>query len=117
MKKRKALLCLSALAQDSRLAIFRLLMDTGETGLSAGAISEALGVPATTLSFHLSQLSTASLIKFRKEGRSVIYYPNYKKVKQLTQFLKARPRDEVDSDVVDITENEEETADKKPLVV
>lgn len=90
MRTDKAIRALDALAQESRLAVFRLLMEEGDAGLAAGAISERLGIPPATLSFHLSQLSGAKLLESRKEGRSVIYTANFKRVKKLAKFLTAR---------------------------
>jgi DNA-binding transcriptional ArsR family regulator len=90
MKINKALSALDALAQESRLTVFRLLMEQGEAGLSAGSISEQLGIPPATLSFHLSQLSSARLLDSHKEGRSVIYKANYKRIRKLAKFLTAR---------------------------
>lgn len=87
MKINRALAALDALSQESRLLIFRLLMEQGEAGLSAGSISEKLRIPPTTLSFHLSQLSTARLVDSHKEGRSVIYKANLKRIKKLSKFL------------------------------
>lgn len=90
MKIKKAISALDALAQESRLLVFRLLMEQGEAGLSAGAISEQLQIPPATLSFHLSQLSSARLLDSHKEGRSVIYKANVKRVRKLAKFLTAR---------------------------
>lgn len=87
MKPKKAVAALSALAHESRLDIFRLLLNKGEEGMAAGALAEALQIPAATLSFHLSQLSGAGLIKSTKDGRSVIYRASYKRLKKLTKFL------------------------------
>lgn len=87
MKASKALKIISALAQETRLAIFRLLIQESKDGLSAGTISEILQVPATTLSFHLSHLDNAGLLKSRKEGRQVIYRAKNKTLKQLMQYL------------------------------
>lgn len=90
MRYDKAIRALDALAQESRLAVFRLLMEEGEGGMSAGSIAERLSIPPATLSFHLSQLSGARLVESRKEGRSVIYTPNVKRVRKLAKFLTAR---------------------------
>ena len=78
MKPKKALKMLSALAQDTRLSIFRLLIQEGPDGLSAGMISEILQVPAATLSFHLSQLTEAGLIDPTRDGRTIMYSAKYK---------------------------------------
>lgn len=90
MRLDKAVRALSALAQESRLSIFRMLMEEGDAGLSAGVISERLNIPPATLSFHLSQLSGARLLESHKEGRSVIYKANAKKIKKLSKFLNSR---------------------------
>lgn len=78
---------LAALAQESRLAVFRLLVQRGPEGLPAGEISARLGVPATTLSFHFSQLSHAGLVRSRREGRSIIYAADYAGMQSLLDFL------------------------------
>ena len=87
MKAKKALKILSALSQETRLAIFRLLIQEGEEGLSAGMISEILQVPPATLSFHLSQLNDAGVLKSRKSGRVVTYAAKHKSIKKLNDFL------------------------------
>jgi DNA-binding transcriptional ArsR family regulator len=73
MKPAQAIGALAALAQETRLAIFRLLVREGPAGLSAGAIADRLDVPAPTLSFHLTQLSRAGLLTSRRAGRSILY--------------------------------------------
>lgn len=73
MEKIDALASLAALAQESRLDIFRLLVQAGTEGAPAGRIGESLGLPPATLSFHLNQLKSAGLVTFRREGRSLIY--------------------------------------------
>src|SRR5207247_3664637 len=78
---------LGALAQESRLAVFRLLVQQGPAGLPAGAISERVGVPPTTLSFHLAQLSHAGLVLSRRVGRSILYAANYPGMQDLMGFL------------------------------
>ncbi len=90
IKVKKVLAALSALAQESRLAIFRLLMEKGDQGISAGDIAKALHIPATTLSFHLSQLSSAGLVKSHKQGRSIIYVANRKRMKRVANYLLRR---------------------------
>ena len=88
MQAKKALICLHALAQESRLAVFRLLVEEGgKEGLCAGTIAEKLSIPPTTMSFHLSQLKHAGLIDSHKEGRLVIYNADRKKVKKLASYL------------------------------
>lgn len=82
-----AIEALAALAQETRLVVFRLLVRQGPEGLAAGAIAEELGIPAPTLSFHLSQLSAAGLIDSRREGRSIFYAANYAGMRELLDFL------------------------------
>lgn len=78
---------LAALAQGSRLAIYRLLVEAGPQGLAAGAIGEKLDVPAATLSFHLAHLSRAGLVKSRQEGRFVIYSADFASMTRLVGYL------------------------------
>ncbi len=78
---------LSALAQESRLAIFRLLVQKGQEGMAAGAIGEKLSIPPATLSFHLKALAHAGLVKSRTESRFVIYTANYKEMDKLIAYL------------------------------
>lgn len=87
MKITNAVEALSALAQESRLAIFRLLVQAGKEGVAAGVIAEQLGIPAATLSFHLKELSRAKLVKSRSEGRYVIYSANYTEMDKLIAYL------------------------------
>lgn len=76
-----------ALAQETRLAIYRLLVTAGPQGLAAGAIAERLGLPPATLSFHLKELSLAGLAKSRQEGRFIIYAANFDTMLALVSFL------------------------------
>ena len=78
---------LGALAQEHRLALFRLLVQAGQQGMAAGAIAEALGIPNSSLSFHLAQLQTAGLIAQRREGRSLIYSADYAAMDRLVAYL------------------------------
>lgn len=87
MEKSAAIAALAALAQESRLDIFRLLVQAGARGLPAGRIGERLGLPSATLSFHLSQLKQAGLATFRREGRSLIYAAEYAAMSGLLAFL------------------------------
>ncbi len=87
MDLRGAVKALGALAQESRLEVFRLLVQRGPAGLAAGDICERVGIPATTLSFHLSQLSHAGLVTSRREGRSIIYGADYAGMQELMGFL------------------------------
>ena len=87
MKASAAIQALSALAQEHRLALFRLLVQAGERGMSAGAIADALGVPNSSLSFHLSQLRSAGLILQERQHRSLIYRANYPAMNALVGYL------------------------------
>ena len=78
---------LGALAQEHRLAAFRLLVQAGEDGLAAGAIADRLGVPASSMSFHLAQLGHAGLVTQRRESRSIIYNADYAAMNQLMGYL------------------------------
>jgi DNA-binding transcriptional ArsR family regulator len=87
MESKKAVGALSALAQESRLDVFRLLVQTGPDGRAAGDIAERLGISPATLSFHLAQLRHAGLISVRREGRSLIYSTDYDGMNELMSFL------------------------------
>ncbi|MGS1016102.1 ArsR/SmtB family transcription factor [Allosphingosinicella humi] len=78
---------LGALAQEHRLALFRLLVQAGDEGMAAGAIAEALGVPNSSLSFHLAQLTRAGLIKQERQSRSLIYTADYAAMNALLGYL------------------------------
>jgi DNA-binding transcriptional ArsR family regulator len=83
----EAVLALAALAQETRLEIFRLLVQAGPQGLPAGEIAARLNIPANTLSFHLSQLKQAGLAGCRRESRSLIYAAQYGKMNALLAYL------------------------------
>ncbi len=85
--KLKAVAALGALAQESRLDIFRMLVATGPEGLPAGAIGERLKLPSPTLSFHLNQLRFAGLVSSRRESRSIIYSANFAAMRGLMSYL------------------------------
>jgi ArsR family transcriptional regulator len=87
MESTAAVNALAALAQESRLAVFRLLVQAGPEGLPAGRIGEALDLPAPTLSFHLAQLRQAGLATCRREGRSLIYAADYEAMNGLVAYL------------------------------
>jgi DNA-binding transcriptional ArsR family regulator len=87
MEKKDALGALAALSQETRLDIFRLLVQTGPEGLAAGDVSEALNLPAATLSFHLKELKGAGLIRCERLGRSRIYRPDFASMNELLAFL------------------------------
>jgi ArsR family transcriptional regulator, arsenate/arsenite/antimonite-responsive transcriptional repressor len=78
---------LSALAQEHRLALFRLLVQAGEPGMPAGAIADALGVPNSSLSFHLAALTRAGLIRQERQSRSLIYTADYAAMNDLVGYL------------------------------
>jgi DNA-binding transcriptional ArsR family regulator len=78
---------LSALAQEHRLALFRLLVQAGEQGMSAGAIADALGVPNSSLSFHLAALTKVGLIRPERQSRSLIYSADYAAMNDLVGYL------------------------------
>ena len=82
-----AVSALGALAQEHRLALFRLLVQAGEDGMAAGAIAEALGVPNSSLSFHLAQLHRAGLVRQERQHRSLIYSADYAAMNALVGYL------------------------------
>jgi ArsR family transcriptional regulator, arsenate/arsenite/antimonite-responsive transcriptional repressor len=87
MEKMKVLAALAALAQESRLDIYRLLVQTGPDGLPAGQIGEKLGLPSATLAFHLKELKNAKLATCRRNGRSLIYAAEYAVMNGLLFYL------------------------------
>lgn len=87
METKIAVTLLAALAQDTRLAIYRLLVQQGAEGLAVGQIGERLAVANATLSFHLKELSHAGLILSRQEGRFIYYSANYEQMNVLLGFL------------------------------
>ena len=87
MESKAVVQSLAALAQDTRLAIFSLLVERGPEGYAAGVIGEKLELANATLSFHLKELQNASLIDSRQEGRFIIYSANYKAMNELLRFL------------------------------
>jgi ArsR family transcriptional regulator, arsenate/arsenite/antimonite-responsive transcriptional repressor len=87
MEKSDALNALAALSQETRLDIFRLLVQTGAEGLPAGQIGARLDLPSATLPFHLNQLRQAGLVTFRREGRSLIYAAAYHAMNALIAYL------------------------------
>jgi ArsR family transcriptional regulator len=87
MEKQDVISALAALAQETRLDVFRALVRAGSEGLAAGAIGDALGIPSATLSFHLKELKIAGVVRCRREGRSLIYSPNFEAMSQLLSFL------------------------------
>jgi ArsR family transcriptional regulator len=87
MESTNVVAALSALAQETRLEIYRLLVRAGPSGLAAGRIGEALDLPLATLSFHLAQLKHAGLATYRRDGRSIIYAANYPAMNGLLAYL------------------------------
>ncbi|MBA2635788.1 MAG: helix-turn-helix transcriptional regulator [Sphingomonas sp.] len=87
MESARAISALGALAQQHRLALFRLLVQAGEEGLAAGAIADALAIPNSSLSFHLAQLNRAGLIRQERRHRSLIYRADYAAMNALVGFL------------------------------
>lgn len=87
METKEAVQSLSALAQDTRLAIFRLLVQAGAEGMAAGSIGEKLDLAPATLSFHLAGLTRAGLARSRSEGRFVIYTADFQAMHALVGFL------------------------------
>jgi DNA-binding transcriptional ArsR family regulator len=89
MEDKQAVAALSALAQDSRLRVFRLLVRSGPDGLAAGEISEELSIPPATLSFHLMHLTQAGLTESKRRGRSILYALRVEGIQGLLEFLTA----------------------------
>ena len=87
MRSENVILALSALAQGHRLAAFRLLVQAGEQGLAAGALAEQIGVPPSSMSFHLAQLAHAGLATQRRESRSIIYSADYAAMNAVMGYL------------------------------
>jgi ArsR family transcriptional regulator, arsenate/arsenite/antimonite-responsive transcriptional repressor len=87
VKAEDVVLALGALAQESRLAIYRLLVKRGPDGYSPTDLAESIGIPAPTLSFHLKELQRAGLIGSRREGRFLYYSANYERMRGLIGFL------------------------------
>ena len=85
--RKNVLAALAGLAQDSRLDIFRLLVEQSPEGLSAGAIAERLGLANPTLSFHLKGLAHAKLVAARQEGRFIYYSANFRTMNGLMEYL------------------------------
>lgn len=87
MKSAAAVAAFSALAHEHRLAIYRLLVEAGPEGRAAGAIADALKLPASSLSFHLAHLTRAGLAQQRRESRSLIYSADFEAMNTLVGFL------------------------------
>jgi DNA-binding transcriptional ArsR family regulator len=102
MEKEAAISALAALAQETRLDVFRTLVQAGPTGLPAGAIGSALDIPSATLSFHLKELRSAGLVRCERQGRSRIYSPDFTITGELIGFLTANCCQGVDGDCATI---------------
>ncbi len=87
MELKDAVVAFGALSQETRLRVFRLLVEYGQDGTAAGTLSETLGIPHNTLSFHLSQMSHAGLVLSQREGRSIIYRANFGFFTDLIRYM------------------------------
>jgi DNA-binding transcriptional ArsR family regulator len=87
MEKQDVIAALAALAHETRLDLFRLLVQAAPEGLPAGAAAEALGIPPATLSFHLKELRNAGLVTAEREGRSIRYAPDFASMAALVAYL------------------------------
>jgi ArsR family transcriptional regulator, arsenate/arsenite/antimonite-responsive transcriptional repressor len=87
MKSEEVVEALSALAQESRLALFRMLVKRGPEGYTPTQLGEKLNVPGPTLSFHLKELQRAKLIEARRDGRFLYYSQNFPRMNQVLGFL------------------------------
>ena len=87
MNVKQAIRAFASLAQETRLQVFRILVEYGPEGIAAGALGKKLGIPHNTLSFHLSHLNAAGLVSWVKKGRSVIYRADLDMSQALGNFL------------------------------
>lgn len=87
MDNKDATIAFDALSQETRLRVFRLLVEHGRDGAPAGLLSETLGIPHNTLSFHLSHMRHAGLVVSRREGRSIIYTANFEFFTDLIRYM------------------------------
>ncbi|MCA9473115.1 MAG: metalloregulator ArsR/SmtB family transcription factor [Nitrospirales bacterium] len=87
MDIQEAIIAFDALSQETRLRVFRLLVEQGRDGMPAGALSVALGIPHNTLSFHLSHMNNARLVSSRRQGRSIIYSAHFEFFTDLIRFM------------------------------
>ena len=87
MKIKDVVVALEAIAQESRLGIYRLLVQSGPEGLSAGRIAERMKLPPPTLSFHLAQLKRCGLVKCDRHGTSLVYSANFDAMNEIVSYL------------------------------
>ena len=87
MEEKDVVRSLAALAQPARLQAFRALVVAGQEGLTPGALAEALGLPASTLSFHLKELTNAGLVSQERDGRNLIYRAAFEQMNALLAYL------------------------------
>ena len=87
MEHKLAVTCLAALAHESRLAVFRMLVQQGPAGLNPGVMAETLGIAPSSLSFHLKELAHAGLVSVHQEGRKLIYAANFMGMNALMAYL------------------------------
>lgn len=87
MEKSQALAAFAALSQETRLSIVRMLVEAGDKGLAAGAIAQATGASASTISFHMKELERAGLVSQRRESRSILYSADYGALRALIAFM------------------------------
>ena len=87
MENTAAIAALGALAQETRLDVFRLLVERGPEGLPAGAIAHTLDIPAATLSFHLKALKEAGMVQRARKGRALVYAADFPRMEALLRFL------------------------------
>lgn len=87
MEITKAVKALTAMAQETRLSVLKILVQYGKQGAPAGAISKKLDIPHNTLSFHLSHLGHAGLVTSERNGRSIIYYANLNNIQNLVGYI------------------------------
>ena len=87
MDIQEAIILFDALSQETRLRVFRLLVEAGPEGLPAGRLSAEIGIPQNTMSFHLNHLANAGIVLSKREGRSVIYSANFEAMSGLIKFM------------------------------
>lgn len=111
MEEETAIQALGALAQTTRLAVFRLLVREGPGGLPAGVLAERLGVQPATLSFHLAQLERAGLLVSERRSRQIIYAADFANMRRLVAFLLddcCHGRPEICAGLLELTDRDEE---------